>query len=64
VLEGVEDGTFRYGAITDRADLELNLAENAIPLSILHAGIDDFPAFLAERRALMSATIERYYKRL
>jgi hypothetical protein len=64
VLEGVEDGTFRYGAITDRADLELNLAENAIPLSILHAGIDDFPAFLAERRSLMSATIERYYKRL
>jgi hypothetical protein len=40
------------------------LAENAIPLSILHAGIDDFPAFLAERRSLMSATIERYYKRL
>jgi len=64
VLEGIEDGTFRFGAITDRDDLEQNLRENAIPTAILTAGIDDFQAFLVERRQLMSAIIEKYYRRL
>ena len=64
VLDGVADGTFRFGAITSREELATNLAENAVPESLLTAQVRNFEEFLQERRHLMSKMIERYYKRL
>ena len=64
VLEGISDGTFRFGAITTKEELDSNLSENAIPPSLMTASLADFDSFLEERRLLMSKLIERYYKRL
>ena len=64
VLDGVADGTFRYGALTSPEELKENLKENAIPESIFTSGVDDFESFLQERRLLMSQLIRRYYERL
>jgi hypothetical protein len=64
VLDAVADGTFRFGALTTREELETNLAENAIPPMFLTAQLTDFSDFLVERRLLMSQIIRRYYNRL
>ena len=64
ILDGDHDGSIRYGAITNKEELDLNLAENAIPQSIFNAEVGDFDAFLKERRILMSKLIQRYYSRL
>lgn len=64
VLESVADGTFRFGAITSREELDANLRENAVPELLLSASLDDFEAFLEQRRLMMSKLIEQYYKRL
>ena len=64
VLDAVADGTFRFGALTTREELETNLAENAIPPMFLTAQLTDFSDFLVQRRLLMSQIIRRYYNRL
>ena len=64
VLQSAYDGTFRFGALTSREELDSNLAENGIPQMIFESGLDDFDAFLEERRKLMASIIRRYYERL
>ena len=64
VLQSAYDGTFRFGALTSREELDSNLAENGIPHMIFESGLDDFDAFLEERRKLMASIIRRYYERL
>ncbi|CAI9402670.1 GmrSD restriction endonuclease domain-containing protein [Aestuariimicrobium sp. T2.26MG-19.2B] len=60
----IETGTLRLGEITSLADLEANLAENAVPNGIDHVTAADYPEFLAERRHLMASVIREYYSRL
>lgn len=64
ILDGVHDGSIRYGAITTKEELDANLVDNAIPASIFTSGVHDFESFLQERRVLMSKLIQRYYSKL
>jgi hypothetical protein len=64
VLAQCEGGPGTYGGITDHDDLMHNLAENAVPESLLHARFEDYSALLEERRLLMAQKIQRYYQAL
>lgn len=57
-------GPRRYGGITTRADLEKNLSENCLPVSLLDGAIPDYDAFLDQRRRLMAAKIKTYFQTL
>ncbi len=52
------------GNISDVELLERNLAENCIPASIDTMDVSSYDSFLIERRKMMAAFIERYYKGL
>ena len=52
------------GNISDTELLASNLAENCIPDNIDTMDVSSYDAFLIERRKLMAALIERYYKGL
>lgn len=48
----------------DKASLDVNLAENALPTEIVNMTVDDYENFLSKRRHLMARMIEAYYKNL
>ena len=52
------------GNIADEKLLATNLAENCIPDKIYTMDVSSYDAFLLERRKMMVALIERYYKGL
>ena len=52
------------GNISDAEILASNLAENCIPNNIDTMDVSSYDAFLLERRKMMAALIERYYKGL
>lgn len=52
------------GNISDAELLASNLAENCIPSNIDTMDVSSYDAFLLERRKMMAALIERYYKGL
>lgn len=52
------------GNISDESLLLSNLSENCIPNGIDKMDVSSYDNFLSERRRLMAALIERYYKRL
>ena len=52
------------GNISDAELLVSNLAENCIPSNIDAMDVSSYDAFLLERRKMMAALIERYYKGL
>ena len=52
------------GNISDEDKLTANLAENCIPSNIYDMDVNDYDAFLAERRLLMADLIHRYYNAL
>ncbi len=52
------------GNISDETLLVSNLSENCIPNGIETMNVSSYDAFLRERRKLMAALIERYYKGL
>lgn len=60
----VSTGSPDLGEITDHADLTQNLAENAIPETLLTADIADYRRFLEERRQRMAFTIRDFYRSL
>lgn len=64
ILAQCESGILNIGNITDKEKLMSNLAQNAIPENIVNMTVEDYDRFLIERRKLMAATIEKYYKRL
>lgn len=64
ILEQCNSGEVKYGGITDLECLKVNLAQNCIPESIFQMTLDDYPAFLEERRKLMAKKIEAYYNSL
>jgi hypothetical protein len=60
----LEGGALKLGEITDRSDLERNLAENAVPTNIGSLDPSSYREFLVERRKLMAAMIRDYYHSL
>jgi hypothetical protein len=61
LAEQCSGGKKKYGGITDRKKLEDNLVVNCIPLEMLDGEIKDYPAFLEERRRLMSLRIRDWF---
>lgn len=61
LIEQVNGGERRYGNITDPAELEINLSMNCIPNGIENMTVDDYPAFLTERRRLIAEKIKTYF---
>ncbi len=52
------------GEIDDEADLDANLAENAVPANLVEVTVGTYEEFLIHRRKLMSAVIRDYYHAL
>jgi predicted small lipoprotein YifL len=52
------------GNISDNELLASNLAENCIPANIDMMDVSSYDDFLIERRKMMAALIEKYYKGL
>ena len=59
-----ENGTTRYGGITDADELRANFVAHCIPEGMEQSGISDFDQFLQHRRILMAEKIRDYYKTL
>ena len=64
VNEQCESGITKYGGITNKDDLRLNMAENCIPDGLETMNVDDFNDFLEQRRMLMAEAIKSYYTSL
>ena len=64
ILEQCKTKNIQIGNISDEDDLKINLSENAIPGEVIHMDVNDYDSFLIERRKLMAAMIEKYYKSL
>ncbi|SCX09599.1 hypothetical protein SAMN02910339_01366 [Lachnospiraceae bacterium YSD2013] len=64
VLAQCDSGILDIGNISDKERLVSNLAENALPEDIVNMTVVDYDKFLSERRKLMAAIIEKYYKGL
>ncbi len=64
VIEQCEHNSIAFGNIADRDSLMKNLDENAIPQDVIGMTVDDYDAFLVERRKLMAKLVEKYYKGL
>lgn len=59
--EQCQTGHRQYGNITQLDELHENLRQHAIPESVFDAGMDDYDAFLLERRSLIAKKIKEYY---
>ena len=64
ILHQCETKEVKIGNITDENDLNNNLLENAIPTNIVNMDVSNYDEFLIERRKMMAAMIEKYYKSL
>ena len=64
ILEQCMTKDVQIGNIADENELMVNLAENAIPGDVVKMDVKDYEGFLVERRKLMAAMIEKYYKSL
>ncbi|HEU5158124.1 MAG TPA: DUF262 domain-containing protein [Streptosporangiaceae bacterium] len=64
VAAQIESGQLTLGEITDAADLERNLAENALPANLAAVTASSYPEFLAERRKLIASVIRSYFDQL
>lgn len=62
--EQIQTDQLKLGEITDPADLNANLAENAIPNFIGDVSAANYPEFLQARRKLMANMIRSYYETL
>lgn len=61
IKEQIQDGGFRYGAITTLEELKNNFVMNCIPESIMEMEFLDYDEFLQQRRLLMAESMKRYY---
>ena len=64
ILEQCKTKNVQIGNIADEDELMINLDENAIPREVVEMTVKDYERFLIERRKLMAAMIEKYYKSL
>jgi hypothetical protein len=62
LAEQCNGGAKKYGGITDKAEMTVNLAMNCVPASMLEGDIKDFGAFLEERRKLMALKIKAWFE--
>lgn len=61
LCEQCAGGKRKYGGIVEIDALRANLAQHAVPESILEPDFDDFEGFLRERRVLMAAKLQKYF---
>ena len=54
-------GECKYGGITNLTDLDKDMTENCIPAGVTNMTLNDYPTFLAERRALIAKRLKEYY---
>jgi hypothetical protein len=64
LVEQCQGGKRKYGGITSLDELKQNLFMNCIPESLLNGGALGYDAFLEQRRKLMAAKIQTYFKTL
>jgi hypothetical protein len=64
IADQVESGQLTLGEITDGADLERNLVENAVPTALATVTAASYPEFLDQRRRLMADVIRTYFDQL
>lgn len=64
ILKQCDGGPKCYGNITDPDLLQENLRMNCIPDGVEEMVVEDYPTFLAERRALMARKIRTYFEGL
>lgn len=64
VKQQCEDKQIVLGNISDEKLLAVNLAENCVPSNIASMDVTSYDDFLIERRKMMAALIEKYYKGL
>lgn len=64
LAEQVNGGKVRYGGIVDRTELEENLAQNCLPVSLLDGDVSGYDHFLATRRKLMALRIRAWFEAL
>lgn len=64
LVEQCQGGKKKFGGITDFIELKANLAESCIPEMILNGEAQDYDSFLEQRRKLMAAKIQTYFKTL
>lgn len=64
VKQQCEDKQIVLGNISDEDLLAVNLAENCVPSNIASMDVTSYDDFLIERRKMMAALIEKYYKGL
>jgi hypothetical protein len=57
-------GAKKYGGITSREEMELNLKQHCLPSSLLDGVIPDYEDFLVERRRLMALKIRSWFESL
>jgi hypothetical protein len=62
VAAQIETGQLNLGEITDAADLERNLHENALPANLAEVTVGNYREFLEERRRLMAAAMRAYFE--
>ena len=63
MLKVINDNAYN-SEMENKEDLRKNLAENAIPVSIISCDVNNFDDFLLERRKMMAELIKKYYKEL
>jgi hypothetical protein len=64
LLEQCNGGKKKYGNITDLTELRENLSMNCIPDGMETMTVENYPAFLHERRKLMARRIKTYFRNL
>lgn len=64
VIEQCQNGTPRFGGISDHTQLQENLDSHCIPQGIETKTVESYDEFLKERRNLISVKIRDYYKSL
>ena len=64
LAEQCNGGPKKYGGITSLDEMKQNLAMNCIPEAMLNGGVLDYDTFLEQRRKLMAAKMQTYFKAL
>lgn len=64
VIQQCQDNEIVLGNIADENSFNKNLAENAIPKSVISMDHTSYDKFLIERRQLMAQMIKEYYQKL
>ena len=64
IVEGIEQGQPKYGAIDSIEALETNLEMNSIPLNVIYGDVPNYEEFLEKRKVLMAQKLRKYYESL